>query len=125
MESLTRHPSNKGYTNGRTMQRNGYYGRRHSRTSPNGSNGVNGRYNGDSGGGSDYDSGRNYWPPREWRSFTEIKFKISNVHSKAEVTELREYFESYGNVYKVQIETRDYENGERPTGVVYVTFKFV
>lgn len=109
-------------------ERNGYSGRRH----PNGGNGVNGRYNDyNSGGGDgdDYDNGgffvRNYWPPREWSSFAEITFKVSNVQLKAGVRELKENFESYGNVYRVQIETKDIESGERPTGVVYVTFKFV
>ncbi|PKC64820.1 hypothetical protein RhiirA1_213237 [Rhizophagus irregularis] len=54
-----------------------------------------------------------------------MTFKVSNVHPKAEVLELKEHFESYGSVYRVQIETKDFESGERPTGVVYITFKFV
>ncbi|CAB5393456.1 unnamed protein product [Rhizophagus irregularis] len=109
---------------------NGYYGRR-SIISPNGGNGVNGRYNGNNsgggGGGDDYDNGgffvRKNWPPREWKSFADMTFKVSNVHPKAEVLELKEHFESYGSVYRVQIETKDFESGERPTGVVYITFK--
>ncbi|CAG8617752.1 hypothetical protein GLOIN_2v1578121 [Rhizophagus irregularis DAOM 181602=DAOM 197198] len=52
-----------------------------------------------------------------------MTFKVSNVHPKAEVLELKEHFESYGSVYRVQIETKDFESGERPTGVVYITFK--
>jgi hypothetical protein len=116
METLTRN----GYT--RTMQRN-------DRNDRNGNNrrhlnSYNNRYSGDG-----YDNGdasaRNYWPPRDWRSFTEIKFKVSKVHTNAEVTELREAFAAYGSVYKVQIETKDTDNGEIPTGVVYVIFKFV
>src|SRR5579862_4228042 len=117
MATSARHSSSDSYTSDRTIQRNernGYNGRRHSRTPLNsynrnngdsGENGVNGRYNGyNGGGGGSYDNGdisiRNCWPPREWKSFTEIKFKVSNVHPKAEVTDLREYFVSYGNVYK-------------------------
>jgi len=124
--------SRNGYTNHRTMQRyernerdgrNGNNRRNHnSRTSP---NGYNNHYN--NGYSDSYDNGdisaRNYWPPREWRSFTEIKFKVSNVHINAEVTELREAFAAYGSVYKVQIETKDTDNGEIATGVVYVIFK--
>ena len=69
METLTRN----GYT--RTMQRNDRNGnnRRHS-------NGYNNRYSGDG-----YDNGemsaRNYWPPRDWRSFTEIKFNRKTTQS--------------------------------------------
>ncbi|GBC00871.1 hypothetical protein RclHR1_00040022 [Rhizophagus clarus] len=102
--------------------------RRYSRTSSNGGNGVNGRYNGY--GSYDGDENNyansgvpNYWPPYGWRNFAEIRFKIRNVPTWAEITDIRSYFASYGNVYKVLMETRDVQLDERSTGVIHVTFK--
>jgi hypothetical protein len=60
--------------------------------------------------------------PSDWRNFIEIKFRVSNVSSKTEATELREMFASYGDVYRIEIETND---NDQSKGVVRVTFKFV
>jgi hypothetical protein len=99
------------------MQRNINNGRRYF------SNGGNGR------GGSHYANGdvfvQNFLPPPEWRDFTELKFKISNVSYEADINEIRKYFDAFGKVYKIQMETTDFQGSEDPTGVVYIVYKLV
>src|SRR5438046_2713588 len=116
------------YTSQRTMQYN-YNGGgwNNNRLSLNGSynrayigfNVVNGRnrnngYNNGGGNGTTngYDNSdrneRKFRPPREWRSFSEIKFKVSNnVHTYADVTDLMGAFSAYGSVYRVEIITEE------------------
>ncbi|RGB33662.1 hypothetical protein C1646_177223 [Rhizophagus diaphanus] len=138
-----------GDKNARRSSPNGSYNNRNSYNGSNGGN-SNGRYrnngynnksyNSYNGGGNTSDnsdrsdrSDRSDWndkrkPPREWKTFTEIKFRVSNIHTNATVTDIMEAFAAYGNVYRVEIvteETDDSDNSERPTGTAYIIFKYV
>ncbi|CAB4495409.1 unnamed protein product [Rhizophagus irregularis] len=135
-----------GDKNARRSSPNGSYNNRNSYNGSNGGNNSNGRYrnngynsyNSYNGGGNTSDnsdrsdrSDRSDWndkrkPPREWKTFTEIKFRVSNIHTNATVTDIMEAFAAYGSVYRVEIvteETDDSDYPERPTGTAYIIFK--
>jgi len=116
MQLFTNRPPNNGYTNHRTMQRNG-------NGNYNSNNG--GRYRTPNGNGRSQ-NGNGSEPPFDWKKFAELTFKVSNVPFKAEVTEIKDAFAAYGNVYRVIIETKDKLNGEeQPTGAAFVSYRFV
>ncbi|UZO00121.1 uncharacterized protein OCT59_001375 [Rhizophagus irregularis] len=65
-------------------------------------------------------------PPRKWKNFAEIGFKVSNIQTEATVDGIKGFFATHGSVYKVEIVTReayDSENPERSTGTSYIIFK--
>ncbi|RIA87188.1 RNA dependent RNA polymerase-domain-containing protein [Glomus cerebriforme] len=96
-------------------------------------NGDGGNYNRTNGVNSDnvrnrnngYDDGdRRIKPPRDWRNFSELKFRVSNAHIQASVTDLVQAFSAYGDVHRVEIVTEETDSSvERPTGLFYVIFK--
>ncbi|CAG8736740.1 22287_t:CDS:2, partial [Rhizophagus irregularis] len=65
-------------------------------------------------------------PPSDWKTFFEIGFKVSNIHTEVTVGEIKGVFATYGSVYRAKIVTRevdDSENPERSTGTAYILFK--
>ncbi|CAI2178873.1 1603_t:CDS:2 [Funneliformis geosporum] len=123
MQLISHRPPNNNYTNNRTTQnhRNGGYRSGYR----NGSNNMAGRSYSNNGR-NHYDNGdmREYKePPHDWKKFTELTFRVSNVPSKANVSEMKDAFAAHGTVYKVEFETRDSSEGEQPTGAVFVSFR--
>nr|CAG8498711.1 9679_t:CDS:2 [Entrophospora candida] len=48
---------------------------------------------------------------------------VSNVHRTAELSELKEFFSSHGNIYRIRLDTKDYDGVERPNGYVFITYR--
>ncbi|CAB4433979.1 unnamed protein product [Rhizophagus irregularis] len=62
-------------------------------------------------------------PPREWKNFAELKFRVSDIQN-ATSTDIMDAFTTYGNVYRVEIETKEtYVSPECSNGTAYIIFK--
>ncbi|CAG8497276.1 1681_t:CDS:2 [Cetraspora pellucida] len=61
--------------------------------------------------------------PSTYRTQPELKFKVTNVPYKATTAELKEYFSSYGSVHDLFIDLDDSDGTERPTGIIFITFR--
>ncbi|UZO06348.1 uncharacterized protein OCT59_026674 [Rhizophagus irregularis] len=63
-------------------------------------------------------------PPREWKNFAELKFRVSDIQTNATSTNIMDAFTTYGNVYRVEIETKEtYVSPECSNGTAYIIFK--
>ncbi|CAG8557394.1 4924_t:CDS:2 [Rhizophagus irregularis] len=49
-------------------------------------------------------------PPREWKNFAELKFRVSNFNPSATISDIKDAFTTYCNVYRVKIEEVNSEN---------------
>ncbi|PKK75892.1 hypothetical protein RhiirC2_735566, partial [Rhizophagus irregularis] len=38
-------------------------------------------------------------PPREWKNFAELKFRVSNFNPSATISDIKDAFTTYCNVY--------------------------
>ncbi|PKY32507.1 RdRP-domain-containing protein, partial [Rhizophagus irregularis] len=62
-------------------------------------------------------------PPREWKNFAELKFRVSDIQTNATSTNIMDAFTTYGNVYRVEIETKEtYVSPECSNGTAYIIF---
>ncbi|CAG8444865.1 5544_t:CDS:10 [Acaulospora morrowiae] len=119
-------PNNNYYnSNGNNRYHNGNGNNR--RSSGNG----NSRHYNNNGNNRNYNGNGNYkqnghdrlLPPINYRNFSELTLRVSNISLRTPVLELRQFFDMYGDVFKIQIDTVEGERGEKPTGQAVVTFR--
>ncbi|CAG8489996.1 3781_t:CDS:10, partial [Racocetra fulgida] len=81
-----------------------------------------GSFNGRSGNGR---NGNGVHVPSNYRNHEELAFRVMNVQSEATATDLKGHFNLFGSVYKVVIETAEYNGADRSIGAALVFFRDV
>ncbi|CAG8460481.1 5250_t:CDS:2, partial [Racocetra persica] len=134
MQTIVDRSANNGYSHYARPKMNGggTYGYKYDEGGFHGVNGGNGQrpsdnrdhqrgsFNGRSGNGR---NGNGVHVPSNYRIHEELVFRVTNIQSEATATDLKDHFNLFGSVYKVVIETAEYNGADRSIGAALVTFR--